>query len=135
MDDESAKLLKELRKKREASKKKESADSGRSGWKWGVARRTTPYSYSSGSPSGGIGGVGNWALQQLLTQQLTQQQQQTSGGQAEKKKETAAAASPVQGTSCQADPAYTARMMAGRLAYPCHGCGVVGHWKKGKTMK
>jgi hypothetical protein len=135
MDDESAKLLKELRKKREASKKKESADSGRGSWKWGAARRTTPYSYASGGPSGGGGGVGNWALQQLLTQQLTQQQQQASGGQADRKKEKAAAVSPGQGTSRQTDPAYTARMMAGRLAYPCHGCGVVGHWKKGKTTK
>jgi len=44
MDNESTKLLKELRKKREVSKK-ESTDSGRSGWKWGAAKQVTPYSY------------------------------------------------------------------------------------------
>jgi hypothetical protein len=37
---------------------------------------------------------------------------------------------PVAGTSGQQDAGYAARMAASRLQYPCHGCGVHGHWKK-----
>jgi hypothetical protein len=36
----------------------------------------------------------------------------------------------VAGPSGQQDAGYAARMAAGRLQYPCHGCGVHGHWKK-----
>ncbi len=133
VDDAEARLLEKARREQEARKKKEAAKSD-SSWKMLNAKKSSPYGYSKPGFSGGYGsgyggggsGLGNWALQQLFSQQL--QQGLTSGGSG--KKATSKMGQPVGGPSGQQDAGYAARMAAGRLQYPCHGCGVHGHWKK-----
>jgi hypothetical protein len=135
LDGEEAKALKEIRKKKEAAKKKEATESSKTAW---GSRRVAPYTYkpaSYGAYGGGTGGASNWALQQLITQQLSQQQAPAAAGAAAAPKQTTAAAAvgaAVAGGSQQSAD-YAARQVAGRLSYPCHGCGVVGHWKKDGT--
>jgi hypothetical protein len=134
MDDEETKLLEKMRKEKEAAKKKEAADGGKAGWKGLAVKRTTPY--SKGSYGGGYSnygatatGLSNWALQQLLTQQLAA---------ATSKKETGQGGSgqpPAAGTSGQQSGDYAARIALARVQYPCHNCGVMGHWKKDNQCK
>jgi hypothetical protein len=133
LDDAEARLLEKARREQEAKKKKDAAKSD-SSWKMLNAKKSSPYGYGKPGFSGGYGsgyggggsGLGNWALQQLLSQQL---QQGTSAG-GSGKKATSKMGQPVAGSSGQQDAGYAARMAAGRLQYPCHGCGVHGHWKK-----
>jgi hypothetical protein len=133
LDDAEARLLEKARREQEAKKKKEAAKSD-SSWKMLNAKKSSPYGYGKPGFSGGYGsgyggggsGLGNWALQQLLSQQL--QQGTTAGGSG--KKATSKMGQPVAGPSGQQDAGYPARMAASRLQYPCHGCGVHGHWKK-----
>ena len=79
----------------------------------------------------GAGGAGNWAIQQLLAQQLAQQAGGALAGSGTSRAPAASATvtSAAGAGSSQQDAGYAARMMAGRLTYPCHGCGVTGHWK------
>ncbi len=77
LDDKESRALEKIRKEQEAAKKKESVKS-ESSWKMFNAKKATPYGYNYGKPSysgsfsGGSGGLGSWALQQLLSQQLNQ---------------------------------------------------------------
>lgn len=132
LDDETTKALKELKKRKEAEKKKEESAARSSSWKSSGVKRSTPYYYSS---SYGSGGAGNWALQQVLAQQLLQQQGggRNYSGKTSGKSAAASAGSSVGASS--SDPGYAARMAAGKMVYPCHGCGVVGHWKKDGDCK
>jgi hypothetical protein len=134
LDDAEARLLEKARKEQEAKRKKETSK-GESSWKMMNARKSSPYSFSKPGFSGGYGsgyggsagGLGNWALQQLLAQQLNQGAESSGQGkQGGPKRGPATATSG----SAQHDAGYAARMAAGRLQYPCHGCGVHGHWKK-----
>jgi hypothetical protein len=135
MDDDTAKALRELIKKKEADQKKKEAQDSKVGWKGSSYKRPAPYAYKAGSYNSGTGVVSNWAIQQLLSQQLMQQQGAGSAG-GGTGSAAAAAATAASGSSTQApDPGYAARMMAGKMIYPCHGCGVVGHWKKDGTCK
>jgi hypothetical protein len=134
LDDAKARLLERARKEQEAKKKKENSESETS-WKMLNVKKSSPYSY--GKPSfggeygvsygGGSSGLGNWALQQLLLQQLSQGTE--SGGQG-KLGGAKRGPTPAASGSGQHDAGYAARMAGGHLQYPCHGCGVHGHWKK-----
>jgi len=130
LDNEESKILEKFRKDQEAAKKKEATKS-ESSWKFNNAKKTTPYGYNYGKAGygsgygGGSGGLGNWALQQLLSQQLSQ-------GESSGKQKGAPAAA---GRSGQQDSGYAARMAAARIQYPCHGCGIHGHWKKDGQCK
>jgi hypothetical protein len=132
LDDAEARLLEKARKEQEAKKKKENSKS-ESSWKMLNAKKNTPYGYGKPSFGGGYGagygggGLGNWALQQLLSQQLGQGSESGGQGKAGGAKRGPA---PAASGSSQHDAAYAARMAAGRIQYPCHGCGVHGHWKK-----
>jgi hypothetical protein len=132
LDDAEARLLEKARKEQEAKKKKENSKS-ESSWKMLNDKKNTPYGYGKPSFGGGYGagygsgGLGNWALQQLLSQQLGQGSESSGQGKAGGAKRGSA---PAASGSNQHDAAYVARMAAGRIQYPCHGCGVHGHWKK-----
>jgi hypothetical protein len=76
LDEEEAKQLEKYRKEREASKKKEAANLGKSSWKG--AKRAAPYNKTGYGGFGG--GYRNWALQQMLIQQMAIKQG-GSGGQ------------------------------------------------------
>jgi len=128
LGEEDTKLLEKARKVKEAQKKKEAADVSKTAWKdW--TRQVSPYSQKAGGTTGfnygSSGGMGGWALQQLLTQQLSAAKGDHGGKKAGGK--SAAAAAAVSGGQ---DGAYAARMAAGRLQYPCNTCGQFGHWKK-----
>jgi hypothetical protein len=77
LNDKESRALEKIRKEQEAAKKKESAKS-ESSRKMFNAKKATPYGYNYGKPSysgsfsSGSGGLGSWALQQLLSQQLNQ---------------------------------------------------------------
>jgi len=134
MDDEETKLLEKMRKEKEAAKKKEAADGGKAGWKGLAVKRNAPY--TKGSYGGGYGGyaatatgLSNWALQQLLTQQLAAAASKSEAGQG------GGSQSPVAGPSGQQAGDYAARIALARVQYPCHNCGVMGHWKKDNQCK
>jgi hypothetical protein len=134
MDDEETKLLEKMRKEKEAPKKKEVADGGKTGWKGLAVKRNTPY--TKGRYGGRYGGytatamgLSNWALQQLLTQQLAEAASKTETGQG------GGSQSPVAGPSGQQAGDYAARITSVRVQYPCHNCGVMGHWKKENQCK
>jgi hypothetical protein len=136
LEDEESKLLEKMKKERDAAKKKE-ANADKSGWKGLSAKRTTPYSYGyggktgfgygSGQYSSGAGNLGSWAIQQLLSQQLGGQQ---SSGKGTAPAAAGAAGSSGSGGSGQQSGAYAAKIAMARLQYPCHNCGIMGHWKK-----
>jgi hypothetical protein len=129
LNEEEAKQLEKYRKEREASKKKETADLNKSSWKG--AKRAAPYSKTG--YGGFSGGYGNWALQQMLIQQLASKQA-GSGGQGN---QSAAGLSGASGSGQQPaqDNGYAAKIALARIQYPCHGCGVMGHWKKDGMCK
>jgi hypothetical protein len=134
MDDEETKLLEKMRKEKEAAKKKEVADGGKAGWKGLAVKRNAPY--TKGSYGGGYGGyaatatgLSNWALQQILTQQLAAVASKSEAGQG------GGSQSPVAGPSGQQAGDYAARIALARVQYPCHNCGVMGHWKKDNQCK
>jgi hypothetical protein len=139
MEDEESKLLDKLRKEKETAKRKEAAEADKGGWKGLSSKRATPYNYNYGTKMGynsyGYGGgagnnLGNWALQQLLAQQLSGQGAAKGGG------STAPAAAGSASTSQpQQEGAYAARIAMARIQYPCHGCGLMGHWKKDGSCK
>jgi hypothetical protein len=96
LGEEDIKLLEKARKDKEAQKKKEAADVSKTAWKDGT-RRVSPYSYKAGGTTGynygGSGGLGGWALQQLLTQQLSAAKGDHGGNKAGGKAVAAAAGS------------------------------------------
>jgi hypothetical protein len=142
MNDEEAKILEKIRKEREQAKKKES-EAAKTGWK-GLGKRPAPYSFKpgfggygsgfGGGYGGGYGGgaadLNSWALQQLLAQQLNT-----------KKNESAKACSgggqppAASGSGQGSQPDYATRIAMARIQYPCHACGIMGHWKKDGVCK
>jgi hypothetical protein len=133
LDDEEARTLEKFRKEQEAAKKKETGKS-ESAWKMGNAKKSVPYGYNYGKAgySGGYGygsgasGLGGWALQKLLEQQMSQ------GSESKPKASSSSAAA---GCSGQQETSMAARMAANRLQYPCNSCGVLGHWKRDDQCK
>jgi hypothetical protein len=94
MNEEETKMLEIIRKEKEAAKKKENGEAGKSGRKGLAVKRASPYpGFKSGgyggNYGGGYGGLNNWALQQLLVQQLAGNK--TEGGQGAGMSEAAAA--------------------------------------------
>ena len=129
LEEEEAKQLEKYRKEREASKKKEAADLSKSSWKG--AKRAAPYTKTGYGGFGG--GYGNWALQQMLIQQLANQK----GGSGGQGSQSAAGPSGASGSGQQPpqDNGYAAKIALARIQYPCHGCGIMGHWKKDGLCK
>jgi hypothetical protein len=129
LNEEEAKQLEKYRKEMEASKKKEAADLNKSSWKG--AKRAAPDSKT------GYGvfscGYGNWALQQMLIQQLASKQ----GGSGGQGSQSVAGPSGTSGSGQQLaqDNGYAAKIALARIQYPCHGCGIMGHWKKDGMFK
>jgi len=124
MDDEETKMLEKFRKEREAAKKKEANEASKSGWKGMAAKRPTPYGgagsgFKSGYGGGYGGGLSNWAIQQLLVQQLTSKSGDGAQGTSSGGKATAAASS---GSSQQASGGndYATRIALARIQYPCN---------------
>jgi hypothetical protein len=72
------------------------------------------------------------ALQQLLAQQL-------GGNKGEGTKASSRGGQPPPppaGSAAQADqPDYATRIAMARIQYPCHACGIMGHWKKDGVCK
>jgi hypothetical protein len=77
----------------------------------------------------GARGLSNWALQQILTQQLAVAASKTepAGG--------GGSQTPVDGPSGQQSSVYAARIALAFVQYHCHNCGVMGHWKKDNLCK
>lgn len=135
LGEEETKLLEKYRKEKENTKKKEAAELSKSSWKSNNNARTTPYKsgYGGGySGYGGGGGINSWAIQQLLMQQLTGKAAES--GQA---KGGAGSSGTAGGSGQQAaqDGGYAARIAMARIQYPCHACGIMGHWKKDGVCK
>ena len=140
MNEEETKMLEKIRKEKEAAKKKENNEAGKSGWTGLAAKRASPYpgfksgGYGggfSGNYGGGYGGLNNWALQQLLVQQLAGNK--TESGQGASVKQPPAATMTSQQVPAGSD--YAARLAMARIQYPCHQCGIMGHWKKDGQCK
>jgi hypothetical protein len=125
------KQLEKFRKEKEASKKKETTEQGKSGWK-GV-KRLFPYSKAGYSGYGGYGkGLNSWALQQVLLQHLVTKNGEASsqsGSGGSKGADGFDRGQPGQ------DGGYAAKIALARIQYPCHACGVLGHWKKERECK
>jgi hypothetical protein len=128
LDDEEARTLEKFRKEQEATKKE--TGKSESAWKMGNAKKRVPYGYNygragySGGYGGGFGGangLGRWALQKLLKQQMSQ------GSESKPKANISSAAA---GCSGQQETSMAARMAANRLQYPCNRCGVLGRWRR-----
>jgi ribosomal protein L17 len=130
MEEEERKELEKYRKEKEASKKKETAEQGKSGWK-GV-KRPFPYSKPGYSGYGGYGGgLNSWALQQVLLQQLSKNGEASGQSGSGSSKGAGGSGGGQQGQ----DGGYAAKIALARIQYPCHACGVLGHWKKDGECK
>jgi hypothetical protein len=122
MNEEETKMLEKIRKEKEAAKKKENGEAGKSGWKGLAAKRVSQYpGFKSGGYGGNYGGLNNWALQQLAGNKTEGVQGAGMG-----------VKQPATMTSQQVPPGsdYAARLAMARIQYPCHQCGIMGHWKK-----
>jgi hypothetical protein len=129
LEEEEAKQLEKYRKDREASKK-EASELSKSSWKG--AKRATAYNKTGYGGFGG-GGFRNWALQQMLIQQLASK----SGGSEGQGSQSGAGPFGANGSGHQQpqDNGYAAKIALARIQYPCHGCGIMGHWKKDGMFK
>jgi hypothetical protein len=122
LEEEEVKQLEKFRKEKEASKKKEAAELGKSGWK-GVKR---PFPYNKPVYSGyrGYGGgLSSWALQQVMLQQLATKNGEASRHSSSKGPKGARGSG---GGQQGQDRGYAAKIALARIQYPCFACGVFG---------
>jgi len=95
-------------------------------------KRPFPYSKPGYSGYGGYGGgLNSWALQQVLLQQLSKNGEASGQSGSGSSKGASGSGGGQQGQ----DGGYAAKIALARIQYPCHACGVLGHWKKDGECK